>query len=132
MIFALRHISSEFPPCDDLFEEEGFSLDLPEKLSDAIKSAIAFAKSDEDELATTVQITIGPNGILCRSSNDKGWIESPIDEPIDIKEPITFGANPQFLLQVLGDSDSAFVTTNRIVFNTPNYQQVLALMRPQE
>jgi len=128
VILAVRRLNIIFPPCGDMFEETGDLIELPDNFGDIVESALAFSKVDDEDVSAVVDIIMGPDGIKCRSDNDRGWIEIPLEVDLKMKKEVEFRVNPSFFLQILEDAESVLVSKDGIMFNTPNYKQVLALV----
>jgi DNA polymerase III sliding clamp (beta) subunit (PCNA family) len=126
-IFSCRTFEGKFPDLDPIFKCEGYELEFPADIKDKLEKGGIFVESDFDQ-EKLVHLNIDVKGVLkIRAEGDSGWYEGRIRLRKHAKEDIQFSINPQHLQQILSSVNVGVIGKDRVLFQSDNFQHVVAL-----
>jgi DNA polymerase III sliding clamp (beta) subunit (PCNA family) len=125
IIFSAKKVEYEkVIPLERAFTKlKGTTLTFPEVLKDKLDSML-FMVDGDSQLEKFIDIDLSKDGIICKTTSDRGWIEQEVD--IDYKgKDESLCINPIFLSQVLSKSTTAIISKDRTMLESGNFKHML-------
>lgn len=127
IIFSCRYDLEKYPSSDSHFDTKGFEFVFPDNTKDILEKADVFIEEgfSQDKL---VQIAISTKGVFkIRGEGETGWIEESCRIKVKPDADILFSINPQYLEQILKETNTAIIGEGLVWFLTENFEHVVAL-----
>lgn len=135
LLFCVRLLdcSTSYPDISQILTGiEGTEVLLPQKILKGIDKANIFTKSNKDD--AIVLITIKKGRVVLRGEGAFGWYEENIPTKKDVEEEIKFAIKPDFLLNILQQTEHAIYDKKRrlLLFKGENFDYVSAVSLKEE
>ena len=126
LIFSTRVYDDQYPDLTELYEVEGSQIKFPTGIDTALDRAGLFSKADHD-IDNEVEVEIQDKKLRVKVEGQTGWIEEEL--PVRYTgEKIAFVTNPNFLIEILKQVDTAIVG-NKLKFTGKNWEHVIPLFK---
>jgi len=126
-VFSCRTFEGKYPDLEPVLNVDGYGLEFPAEIKDMLDRAGIFVESDFDQ-EKLVHIEISDKGVLkVKAEGESGWIEESVRLRNHAKESINFSINPHHLQQILSSVTIGIIGQDRILFQSDNFQHVVAL-----
>jgi DNA polymerase III sliding clamp (beta) subunit (PCNA family) len=128
-VLCIRRVEEKFPDIQSILKEKfkGEKVSLPENLKEALERAKILSAEDMVTGNRTVDITIDNDHILCQGECSMGRIDEEIKIEYSGKK-IFFSIVPDFLYQILNNTDKMVVGESSLKFKTKNFQHIVQLI----
>lgn len=125
-LFSSRTVDDVFPEILPLFEFDGVSISLSDKVQEIVDriQVLATAEFEQDRV---IKMTINKGKLTCRGEGDLGWIQeyTKVDYKGDI---IEISIHPTFLYQILKYSTDIMIGDGRALFEGKQFKHVMQLL----
>lgn len=118
----------EFADYQRLFKMEGDLFEFPKETKDLVET-VEITVDGISDLDKSIDVDIVDGKIIYSSRNEVGEIEG--DREIDSDLEFSFKVSPIFLKQILEITDTAIIGEGRMLFETDNFKQLIALFNSE-
>jgi len=130
-ILCIRRVEEQrkFPDIQAILKQKfkGTKVTLPEDLKQALERAKILSAEDLVTGNSTVDVTIEKDKVLCQGECAMGMIDEEIKVEYSGKK-ISFSIVPDFLYQILNNTDKMTVGEVSLKFKTKNFQHIVQLI----
>ena len=133
IVFSTRLVDVDFPDGLDKYidEMEGVEVTLPPGVAEALQAVMVFSPGEE-VYEREAEIRFKKGKIVCRSQNDRGWIERTVATKGVTTGIPTLWVNPLFFIDILQRLSSCVVGDGKAMFTAENFQHVIILPEEEE
>jgi len=114
----------DFVRYEKVLEVEGDIFEFPEDTKTMIDT-VEITVDGSTDIDRSIDVNIFDGNIMYSSSNEIGEIEGEIEVDSDLE--FSFKISPEFLKAILEITNKAIISSNRLLFETDNFKQVIAL-----
>lgn len=125
LLFSCRLLQPDdaFPDTSGIMQIEGEEIVFPKSLKIALEKALVFI-NQEDPM---IRITLEDNKIkLFTGKEEAAWFNQEINFKYK-KSPISFHINPEFLLDILQQTNKCIISKNKAKFKQENWEYLVML-----
>lgn len=129
VILSVRVSSEQYPfeAVNELFQEEGESLDLPKELKNAVECAMVF--SDQEYKKRVITLTVSDGVMKVEGENGEGFFK----QRLEVESPnLGFQIDPELMLDCISLGSRLTVGESQVCLHADNFQYVASLLEEEE
>lgn len=119
----------DFAQYEKVLNVEGDIFEFPEDTKDMIDT-VEITVDGSTDIDKSIDVNIFEGNIIYSSSNEVGEIEGEIEVDSDLE--FSFKVSPEFLKTILGITNKVVICSNKLLFETENFKQVIALFESKK